>query len=880
ASAYNYEQKYAEDAYGEELGAHARFWHVLLDESQTYDTELVHGWRDTLDVLLVFAGLFSAVVTTCVVQSSQALQPDYAQISVTLLAEMIALQRAWASGSSINDVPRSALGLDAVSASALDRWSNGLWYISLTLALSGAFLAVLVKQWILAHASNVSGTPKDQALARQFRLLGIERWNVPLIVGLLPMLMHIALLLFFVGLSLNVLKFDSAIAGITVALTISVYVLYLGTNVLPMLDAQCPYKTPLSHYGYIAIRVLLDKLVGWINCTVPEGLPTPSTSSPRAAQWEEATRRWIHSIVVPLARVLSSSTARTPRAREVMAIAHNETSLQIECLFWVHATSSNPSAINITLQAISGLPGDVADQQRLRRDDLLGEILSCLWAMTIPPDENAASIRERLTRSLLFFKIPSEQKANLTRYKLAAVGVIRRWHMAELQAAVLALPAWDVAAVLSRDQHSVADPVDPWAIPFLHISSPKALCIRPFMWHGLLPLLARAYRSHPAAFHLGIYLWRYAEESESNATSLWHLRGDESLKDYSAHDLRSSFALTIHALICDGDCPESASVSRAVTARISDILPHLLHSGLLRLARAAVRVEALALPPHHQDFHAKVHRREIRFLEKMVLQAYSEGLTINCSRQIVLDVLHLAKASFWSIQSRVEMLNVISINPSRDAAGPILKALTSLLNLGPSDAWHVLTRIHTIASHRPGESLVAMLENDVLGAIWMHLDTLMMKDGEILQTPSLEPFVKFLLPCLDCLVDLPPNESKMPYVEYLTRPADISDPSTTPPNHLTWCILLDILYMAAPAKNSDSADQLHSRILRFAAQTSESHAQVWLDVTVSVITHWRFMKPTVKYAFLAERAQKAFRGLADEVSPGLARAGLAIPGLL
>ena len=86
--------------------------------------------------------------------------------------------------------------------------------------------------------------------------------------------------------------------------------------------------------------------------------------------------------------------------------------------------------------------------------------------------------------------------------------------------------------------------------------------------------------------------------------------------------------------------------------------------------------------------------------------------------------------------------------------------------------------------------------------------------------------------------------------------------------------------MAAPAKNSDSADQLHSRILRFAAQTSESHAQVWLDVTVSVITHWRFMKPTVKYAFLAERAQKAFRGLADEVSPGLARAGLAIPGLL
>ncbi|KAL1751612.1 hypothetical protein FB107DRAFT_185945, partial [Schizophyllum commune] len=72
----------------------ARFWRVYLDEAHIYDAEMIEGWRDTLDVLLVFAGLFSAVVMTLVVQSSTALKPDYAQISASLMIELIGIQRA------------------------------------------------------------------------------------------------------------------------------------------------------------------------------------------------------------------------------------------------------------------------------------------------------------------------------------------------------------------------------------------------------------------------------------------------------------------------------------------------------------------------------------------------------------------------------------------------------------------------------------------------------------------------------------------------------------------------------------------------------------------------------------------------------------------
>ncbi|KAL1755117.1 hypothetical protein FB107DRAFT_214210, partial [Schizophyllum commune] len=242
----SYERIYEEEDYGEELGPNAPFWRVFLEESEVYDKELVEGWRDSLDVLLVFAGLFSAVLITLLVQSSLALQPDYAYISASLMIELIAVQRAWARGSAVDDVPPSGVTLESVTATSLDYWCNGLWYTSLALSLSVALLAVLVKEWIQAYASSTSGDPKNQALVRQFRFSGIERWNVPLIIGFLPTLLHLALFLFFVGLSIYTFTFDQTIAWVVLGISATVFLLYFMATILPIFDDQCPYKTPLS----------------------------------------------------------------------------------------------------------------------------------------------------------------------------------------------------------------------------------------------------------------------------------------------------------------------------------------------------------------------------------------------------------------------------------------------------------------------------------------------------------------------------------------------------------------------------------------------------------------------------------------------------------
>ncbi|KAK0479940.1 hypothetical protein EDD18DRAFT_1023167, partial [Armillaria luteobubalina] len=195
----DYKKKFPEDKHGEELGPAARVWRTCIEESAASDGEMVEGWRDGLDVLLVFAGLFSAIVTTFVAQTSQSLQVNYGQITTLLLIELINVQHSTSNGSLINDVPHSDL---TFCPSTSDLWVNGLWLTSLSLSLSAALFAVLTKQWIHQYMSVPSESPRDRCHVRQFCYMGLEQWGVGLIIGLLPVLLSASLGVFLVGLVL------------------------------------------------------------------------------------------------------------------------------------------------------------------------------------------------------------------------------------------------------------------------------------------------------------------------------------------------------------------------------------------------------------------------------------------------------------------------------------------------------------------------------------------------------------------------------------------------------------------------------------------------------------------------------------------------------
>ncbi|KAK0494578.1 hypothetical protein EDD18DRAFT_1077117, partial [Armillaria luteobubalina] len=198
---YDYEQKYPEDATYEETAPNARVWRVHEDESRNHNANMVEESRDNVDVLLVFAGLFSAVVTTFVVQTLQSLQVDYAAMSASLLYESVLVQCTIANRSLVNSIAPSPLNPTiAFVPTTTDIWVNGFWFMSLFLSLTTALIAVLVKQWLHHYVALPSGTPRDRSLTHQFRYAGFQKWRVQVIIGLLPALMHLALAIFLVGL--------------------------------------------------------------------------------------------------------------------------------------------------------------------------------------------------------------------------------------------------------------------------------------------------------------------------------------------------------------------------------------------------------------------------------------------------------------------------------------------------------------------------------------------------------------------------------------------------------------------------------------------------------------------------------------------------------
>jgi hypothetical protein len=264
----DYYQKYNDNEWGQEWAPYARVWRVYLDEAQIYDLEMTEGWKDTLDVFLVFAGLFSAIEATFIAISVHALQPDYGQVNAFLPMEQIALLQALASGEFPSTVYASPVNLHSVpSLNTTDICVNGLWFVSLALPLCAALAAVLIKQWIQHYLKYISGTPIESVRVRQFRFAGLERWRVSTIIGFLPIVLYIALFLFLIGSSIFVVPLNLAVGSVVGVITALALGIYITSNLLPLFYLDCPYKTPIAITFYDFILNPAATWLGTICCS-------------------------------------------------------------------------------------------------------------------------------------------------------------------------------------------------------------------------------------------------------------------------------------------------------------------------------------------------------------------------------------------------------------------------------------------------------------------------------------------------------------------------------------------------------------------------------------------------------------------------------------
>ncbi|KAK1219672.1 hypothetical protein PQX77_017623 [Marasmius sp. AFHP31] len=203
-------------------------WEVIVEEVTALDEGLVGGWKEDIDTLLVFAGLFSAVVTAFTIESYQWLQEAPEDTAVALLKQISQQMN----GSSI-----SQSGPDDFTVSSSVIAINVLWFLSLIIALLDALFALLCKQWLREHRRHThTRTPSEALALRWLRNQSLEKWHVPRILASLPMLLELALFLFLAGL-LELLRtrhpVPFAIATIVVALAA---LFYFGTTIIPAVD--------------------------------------------------------------------------------------------------------------------------------------------------------------------------------------------------------------------------------------------------------------------------------------------------------------------------------------------------------------------------------------------------------------------------------------------------------------------------------------------------------------------------------------------------------------------------------------------------------------------------------------------------------------------
>ncbi|KAH7096509.1 hypothetical protein BKA62DRAFT_624918, partial [Auriculariales sp. MPI-PUGE-AT-0066] len=240
-----YEKRYPPDRYGEELGRNARLFRIYHDRVTEKDEDLVQGWHETLNVLLVFAGLFSAVLTAFLIESyfnrSKQLQPDYTETTAVAVLAVLAELQGTNSSTSATVHPHFAPTTDA-------RWINGLWFTSLMLALIVSLLAILVKQWMVQYTSLMRSSAGDAKrwACRHFALRdGLSTWGIEPFISLLAVLLHIALFLFFVGLVTFLRSLDSIIFYVSIVMSAATASFYLTSTVAPMIWTACPSRTPL-----------------------------------------------------------------------------------------------------------------------------------------------------------------------------------------------------------------------------------------------------------------------------------------------------------------------------------------------------------------------------------------------------------------------------------------------------------------------------------------------------------------------------------------------------------------------------------------------------------------------------------------------------------
>ncbi|KAF8598726.1 hypothetical protein BDV93DRAFT_478164, partial [Ceratobasidium sp. AG-I] len=219
------------DPYARRLGVGAEVWKTYVDEADKWDKELSEGWNKMLDVILIFAALFSAISTAFVLESSKNLKPDPAEFSAArllIITHLLVTMSNQSASTTVSLPPHESAFTPSAAAVAV----NALWFMSLILSVAVTLVAMLAKEWCHLFMAGRTGAMHEQARRRQLRLEGLKRWKMEGVIPALPTLMHLALFLFAAGLCVYLWDIHIGVAIPVVIISAITAILYLSAIIL------------------------------------------------------------------------------------------------------------------------------------------------------------------------------------------------------------------------------------------------------------------------------------------------------------------------------------------------------------------------------------------------------------------------------------------------------------------------------------------------------------------------------------------------------------------------------------------------------------------------------------------------------------------------
>ncbi|KAH7101889.1 hypothetical protein BKA62DRAFT_701726 [Auriculariales sp. MPI-PUGE-AT-0066] len=257
-----FDRKYPRDRFGQETDENARVWRIYQERAGERDEDLIEGWKETLDVLLVFAGLFSAVCTGFILESHRRLEPDWEEITAR------SAYAQWASTHGGPPLRTNPTSPDHFVATRDVTATNWLWFLSLSLSLLVSLLAILSKQWISQYRSRMRAhvaSHKRWVWRHHASSRGLSHWKLDMIISTLPILLHIALFLFLVGLVTFILPLNPYLSYFLAAMCLFGFTGYIVvTLILPLIYGDCPMSTPLLDAFIFAYHSAKQRFVWWI----------------------------------------------------------------------------------------------------------------------------------------------------------------------------------------------------------------------------------------------------------------------------------------------------------------------------------------------------------------------------------------------------------------------------------------------------------------------------------------------------------------------------------------------------------------------------------------------------------------------------------------